>query len=565
MLVEDNDQLDNISAYLMEPNCIEGSQMIAFIKSPHTDLHQYEELFMYIQEYCFSNLLEIPIESLFSRLHHLSLAGLRTRWPANVCGRVRHGQTFDQLEDAGTRNFISHEWYSRTIWRQLLGHLETPDVINKMSLGERHSRLYQFSLKDQFVDTDNYVETIKLMDTVRAKVRAKPASNVSTHLRMVVDYFKGRLSPGTIFSCPLAIADAARDGTFEKQDLSGIILWRAATPPEDDGMEPDWSSTAFFSPVSSPHLGMVQILPLHVSKSSAFTVSVRRHEVQSNTRGLELKQDSAATETWDLRALGDAAVFHQFMHNCFALTADCSGVKFKLKQGRRMILCAPVVEPVLPLGDDAPLADLVAHQAVVESNVLAQGVTTQRAISNFLSPDLERVIDMFIAKRCFSEQSKWIAWDPLGENAAYDKEFARFVSMGVLERRDDDFGESEYSLRVTSLILTNKFKLSGPKLQMIEPLSAGPLSKVCKLELHCEAFRKGFRQRASSDVDFLLRDGPLELTECALDMPKTFLEVIVHFRKVFDKPGNLEAVFFRGSESYYKCLLRLQDLTVANP
>ena len=191
MFVEDNDQLDNIPAYLMEPYCIEGSQMIAFIKSPHTDLHQYEELFMYIQEYCFSNLLEIPIESLFSRLHHLSLAGLRTRWPANVCGRVRHGQTFDQLEDAGTRNFISHEWYSRTIWRQLLGHLETPDVINKMSLGERHSRLYQFSLKDQFVDTDNYVETIKLMDTVRAKVRAKPASNVSTHLRMVVDYFKG--------------------------------------------------------------------------------------------------------------------------------------------------------------------------------------------------------------------------------------------------------------------------------------------------------------------------------------------------------------------------------------
>ena len=78
-----------------------------------------------------------------------------------------------------------------------------------MTLGQRHARVYQFSLHDQFVDTDDFEMDIDKMDVARGKVRAKPAVVLTSQMRNVTEYMKSRLVPGVIYGAPADLIDAA--------------------------------------------------------------------------------------------------------------------------------------------------------------------------------------------------------------------------------------------------------------------------------------------------------------------------------------------------------------------
>ena len=63
-------------------------------------------------------------------------------------------------------NWFVWQWHSKSLFPDLLQHLESGDQVAKMSLGEKHSRLYQFSRADQHVDTEDYTEVVKDFDAL---------------------------------------------------------------------------------------------------------------------------------------------------------------------------------------------------------------------------------------------------------------------------------------------------------------------------------------------------------------------------------------------------------------
>ena len=104
---------------------------------------------------------------------------------------------------------------------------------------------------------------------MRQRLQAKSPIKLSSAMRMVTEYFKSRLLPGTIYSGPAKIADTAASGIVATTNVDQLALWRAVTIPDDFVLlEPDPMANTFFSPIWSRHEKQVQIRPLHVEKDS---------------------------------------------------------------------------------------------------------------------------------------------------------------------------------------------------------------------------------------------------------------------------------------------------------
>ena len=559
--IETDEQLDNISALLIQESSVEAQQILEFSNNSNTDLHVYQEVFVTIQEYNFSAMGEIWIEALMSRIHHLQQAGLRTRWPANTCGRFRFDHVTEKLNDPAVLNWFIWKWHSRTIWSDLLKHLANADEVNNMSMGERHARLYQFSLEDQHCDVEDFEEDIEKLDKIRKNLQAVLSVPVSSNMKMLVDYVKQRFIPGRVFSAPTALVDAAISKEVAVGSINQLALWDALTPPAATEM-PLVRNSTFFSPVYTRHEKLAQKLPLHVEKDSAYKLVVRHFKVNGSSTEPIFNFSSTTTHLWDLRVFGEGSSFQALLHNCFQWQSDTSSLKINVKGPRRLAVCAPSLEPLPRAGDDVPLAALLDYAKQADA-VVARASDSHRGVSTFIDPDMQRVIDAFVKDRCFAEQGSFaIALDLEMKHGLDHAALERLIAVGAIEWQESEFGENVYSLRLSSLNLTTGFRLCRPALYLVLPPRPCALGQLCKLELLGTLLQDGFKPRRSVLVDALTREGPLELPETALELAKSFLVAVASRDKIFSKAGNITSILFRGTDMYYKCLLYLNDLSI---
>ena len=140
-------------------------------------------------------------------------------------------------------------------------------------------------------------------------------------------------------------------------------------------------------------------------------------------------------------------------------------------------------------------------------------------------------------------------------------ELERLVEQGILVTRDGEFGEVLFAVQLTRLKLKASFKLTLPTLDLLNPRRAGAISKLSKMEILVHLIQLGWVK-----ADGLLADGyapgdALRLPLTCLDRPKSYLEALVLKDKIFAKKGDLPEILHRMTDSYYKCLLRLDDLS----
>ena len=293
---------------------------------------------------------------------------------------------------------------------------------------------------------------------------------------------------------------------------------------------------------------------------SHYTLPVRIFAASVVDGRLQVAEGGSRLAVWDLRAMCDTSQLQYFLQNLVQWTSDTSCMQFFVKHGRRVLACAPVLEPVLALGDDAPLASLEEHSLVGVAAHARMDTFSERAVSNFLTPQLQKVVQCMIDKEIYAEKGRFMnVWDfPDGVD---ETSLQRLIAINVVEAMQDEFDFMSYSLRLSSLRLQCSFRLVSPSLSLTFPCRGGPSGGLSKLELLAELLRIGFKVRLSADVDCLAKGAALELPDTALDMAKSFLQCMLENERIFKKRGGLNAIFFRGTDSYYKSLLSLGDLS----
>jgi hypothetical protein len=98
-------------------------QLWSWCRDPAKPLHEFPEAWVEMQEYAFSKLVEIDTEAMHRLIKEIGKCGLKTRYPGNVCGRIRSKQSFELVQDGDAMDWFSKAWASASLTYDLLSHL----------------------------------------------------------------------------------------------------------------------------------------------------------------------------------------------------------------------------------------------------------------------------------------------------------------------------------------------------------------------------------------------------------------------------------------------------------
>lgn len=137
----------------------------------------------------------------------------------------------------------------------------------------------------------------------------------------------------------------------------------------------------------------------------------------------------------------------------------------------------------------------------------------------------------------------------------------QLVDSGTLATREAPGGIVEYALRAKAVKVEGIMLCAGFRGVNCAPLPVElPITSWPKLACAAKLLQNGWQTTEDTPVS-LPRQGSREFSWSAIDRPRSYWQVLCSADYLFAKNKTLELIMHGCPDSYYQCLLRLDDLT----
>ena len=174
--------------------------------------------------------------------------------------------------------FAIRLWHSRGLWTTLLAHLLGAADVRRLSLAERHSRVYGYAAEDHFPDLLEERRAVVALVDARNRAQAMPQLDVSASSRAVVDFLKSRMQTGYILSVSAALMGCVEETAVlapSNMAAATVVASMLADPAEVPGA---WENAVFFEVLDPSPEDKSRARVLHVVRWRTM-MSVRRQRV----------------------------------------------------------------------------------------------------------------------------------------------------------------------------------------------------------------------------------------------------------------------------------------------
>ena len=160
-------------------------QLYEFCTTDGTDLHDYKEAFLAVQEQALGAMTGRVVEAEHKQVKAAITRGFKHSKPAVACARSRCGQSLDVVDSVAGADFVCQKWNS-LFFSELLGHRADKHQLAKMSWACKLSKVYQYSEIDLFPDTSEVDRQMVALEKERARHVAKPSVPITPQAHYVV-------------------------------------------------------------------------------------------------------------------------------------------------------------------------------------------------------------------------------------------------------------------------------------------------------------------------------------------------------------------------------------------
>jgi len=543
--MEDKDAGHRASFQLFDNSSVVSLQLHAFMSHPDSELHDYPEAFEEVQDRSLGSLVGRLIESEHKTLRYAMTRGSRYTKPAVACARERKNQTLELLADATAKDWVVKEWHTRSHWRRLLEHVMPKDDVFRATPRQLHSRVYQYSAEDLFQDRSEMSDNIVAWSAAQVAASA-PALRFGLVDGAFIQYVKGRCASATLLSMPRALWDLCTSETAhdlpepldDVAELSSVGVV-AALQDHPDNL-PHGAALAddivLFEVVDARPERRTQVRMGHIARNRT-SMCVMRYEVgrrDADSLNLELVR---GCKMFDISRMCTAAKAEFFLQNLCRW--DTGGA------GRQISFVPPRALPRPPL--QPQVEDEEPSSAVVPVLDRLEPEISTRAL---------RMGEELVLRRAFAENGAFVdVWELQDFDIVAIRELH---ALGVLEVRTDDFGENQYAVLLEAMRVEGGVAAERPVLDLRVSSPDAECLKMSKMEVVLYLGQSGWTFSEAAPPDLL--PGVHVCPPSNLLRPLAYWQCMAKSDEVFLKPGGLQHIYQFGTDSYYKCLLRLDDL-----
>jgi hypothetical protein len=138
------------------------------------------------------------------------------------------------------------------------------------------------------------------------------------------------------------------------------------------------------------------------------------------------------------------------------------------------------------------------------------------------------------------------------------------LQSGMLISRDDEFGDPmdrSFTVNVGAIRIKAIVSFTDAQLDIIRPIRDAAIASLSKLELVAELIRRGWNPSDGILVDYYEQGGDLVFPVDILTRPLLYMCALVESERIFAKPGDIKRIHHFLTQSYYKVLLNLKNLS----
>ena len=237
--ITDLSQVDYVSKALFTKGTVLRQQLELFGYSPddQTPLHFLGELFLEIREKAFCSVVERYTEAEHKKTKAATQRGLRTCKPATTCARMRHPQVATSLAIPEEREWMIRNWNSRTIFKDLLAHKLTAAQVDRLTLAQRHARVYGYDSNDHYEELAAEQKAVGVLTALQDVVQVTHAVERTTSITTIQAFLKNRLCTTGVYSVPTDLfelvlrpvltdaPDAVTDAEFAAAVTFRHVVW----------------------------------------------------------------------------------------------------------------------------------------------------------------------------------------------------------------------------------------------------------------------------------------------------------------------------------------------------
>jgi hypothetical protein len=452
-----------------------------------------------------------------------------------------------------------------------------------MNVGEKQSRIYQYSMADLFNENAEMTREICLWEKEVEAVQAKPALMTNPTTQICVVYAKNVLKAGCVYSLPAHLLNIALVPAVAEPNQTIVAIVNALSV--DAAWEFDDSVALQFFQIVAPRRELqVSLHAAHVSRETAGIRIELLDSVGRSGASYSLRHSTRGSLTVDPRHWCSPDRFIEFARNLIVWRMVPGHLEVDLVGSLTLppampVLRMPAIEDVMPaiedrrpqLDEDMSLDELRAVGPLPHpsSSSSASPPPQPPALSPVgspctdvvhVNPDKKRRLEMvksLIANRMFVEDDQYAQSLAI---TGFDSHVAKsLLDCGAIVGRESVFGEMEFAVVPHAIRTTATLLVDTPKLVSRCTVKQASIRHLSKLELLRYLLQSKW---IVGDGTPLQRDGPRHFFPTNLLKSKSYWLCMACSEFIFAKPGNLDSISQRAAHLYYECLLQCADLTI---
>ena len=562
-----------------------AEQLWAFCESPEDKvLEDFPLAWTEIQDRAFCPLVERSTERQHVLIKIACQRTLRHAGPAMTCVRARRSQLQAMIDDPQKCSFLVSRWRMRHLDSHLLSHVMPRAEIVTKTRSYRVSRIYGYSEEDHFMDEFVEEETAAqaLKDATQLALRdgcgkdAERTKDLDRKQWMIVDYLKGQLSTGILFSMPESLFQALLGDSPCEELAEEVVLdlesFAQGLLPTDIPVIPAQQLIYGYILDSRPER-RTQNTALGEGNRKGHVHVLRFTNVDLQDPGMPGVLYSSSTQhTLNFANLATPSCLKLLSSQVTIWTPKATSVQVHILPGQQeagSLALANASRPTslrLPafVTDEDMLQDLVeGPDSELGSRALCvppAATQSQPVVQAGLLTNAEQgLLQTLLECRAMGDNFVDILQLPYFNNEACQG----LRDRALIQAREDEFGALTLALSDATRV-SSRLVLQQPTLLCHEEVAMSNVSGRNKLAWLRMLLQDGWHPasgRAGAAGDWHKQGAAKKLPSGLLDRPEMHLKALCLHESIWEKPGGLQQIAHSGSAAYYEMLLKEPDLS----
>ena len=204
------DRVHRVATLLFGRGQAHRADFEAYANGERTRLKDFPTIYLLLEKYALSSLVERRIEQVHSRLKTAGKQMAHVE-PPYLCALLREAGNLNLLRtNQAFFDMVKAQWRSQALLFNVLQTRFTREELAQMSKAERIKRIYQCSLADEYADMTEHRQLASTVLAATASSRQEKPPGLPPDIQQSVVYLKAHFWQNGFFGLPQAFFDRGR-------------------------------------------------------------------------------------------------------------------------------------------------------------------------------------------------------------------------------------------------------------------------------------------------------------------------------------------------------------------